>query len=571
MSLTSILSSAGAALTTAQYQIAVSQTNVANADDASYSRKTVTTTATTQTLAVSSATVTRAADAYLARTVDKTAAADGRDAIIDTYLQSYDASLGSVDGGDDVSSLLTAFQTALTNLASSSTAATKASAVSAASGLASSIQSLSADIQSLRSQANLEISETVDTINSTLDTIKTLNDQIVSTTASGGDISDLEDRRAAAVTTLSSLMSVSTYKTADNRVMVYASGGEQLLGASAAKLSYDASSSLSADAVYPGAIAGVTVNGKDITTSITSGKLGGLITLRDDTLVGEQAALDQLASTLIDQVNTAANSGSAAPAPNSLTSSSAVSGGDALGATGSVRVAVTNSSGAVVSTQDIDLSAYATIDDLVAGLNSISGLSASVSGGKLTIAATSSSNGVALADIDASIGGQGFSAYFGFNDIFTGESATDIAVSAALTTDASRFPTTTMDVSGSLAAGQVAIASGGAGAASAIASALSASTSFAAAGNLTAGQSSLLTYAAAFVSTAATTISAASSQAETSGDAHDAAVDRLANLTTVNLDEELALLETYQQVYQANAQLTSIVQDLFDVLMNMVN
>ena len=570
MSLTSILSSAGAALTTAQYQIAVSQTNVANADNANYSRKTVTTTATTQTLAVSSATVTRAADAYLSKAVDKTAAADGRDAVIDTYLQSYDASLGSVDGGDDVSSLLTAFQTALTGLASSSTAATKASAVSAATSLTSSIQSLSGEIQSLRSQANLQIAETVDTIKGALDTIKAPNDQIVSTTASGGDVSDLEDSRAAAVTTLSSLMGVSTYTTSDNRVMVYTDSGEQLLGASVAKLSYSASSSLSADAVYPGAIAGVTVNGKDITASLTSGKLGGLVSLRDDILVGEQNALDQLASTLIAQVNTAANTGSASPPPNNLTSAVTVSGADVLSATGSVRVAVTNASGAVISTQDIDLSSYATIDDLIAGLNSIGGLSASISDGKLTIAAASS-NGVALADIDASIGGEGFSAAFGFNDVFSGDSAVDIAVSSSLTSDASRFPTATMDATSVLAVGQVAVASGGTGAVSAIASALSTSTSFTAAGNLAAGQSSLLTYAAAFVSTAATTISDAASQAQASADAYDAAVDRLANLTAVNLDEELAKLETYQQVYQANAQLTSMVQDLFDVLMNMVN
>ena len=571
MSLTSILSSAGAALTTAQYQIAVSQTNVANADNASYSRKTVTTTATTQTLAVSSATLTRAADAYLSKAVDKTAAADGRDAVIDTYLQSYDTSLGTVDGGDDVSSLLTAFQTALTGLASSSTAATKASAVSAATSLASSIHSLSSEIQALRSQANLQIAETVDTINGALDTIKALNDQIVSTTASGGDVSDLEDRRAAAVTTLSSLMGVSTYTTSDNRVMVYAAGGEQLLGASVSRLSYSASSSLSADTVYPGAIAGVTVNGKDITTSLSAGTLGGLVALRDDILVGEQDALDQLASTLIAQVNAAANTGSASPSPNSLTSAVAVSGADAFSATGSVRVAVTSSSGAVVSTQDIDLSAFATVDDLIAGLNAISGLSASISNGKLTIAATPASNGVALADIDASVGGEGFSASFGFNDVFSGETAADIAVSAALASDASRFPTATMDGASVLAVGQIAVASGGTGAASAIASSLSASTSFAAAGNLTAGQSSLLTYAAGFVSTAATTISDAASQAQTSGDAYDAAVDRLANLTAVNLDEELAKLETYQQLYQANAQLTSMVQDLFDVLMNMVN
>lgn len=571
MSLTSILTSAGAGLTTAQYQMAVSQTNVANADTAGYSRKTIATTATTTNLAVSTASVTRAADAYLAKTVDKTAATNGRDAIIDTYLQSYDASLGSVDGGDDVSSLLTAFQTALTNLASSSTASTKAAAVSAASSLASSIRSLSGEIQSLRTEANSEIDETVDTINATLSSLKTLNDQIVSTQASGGDTSDLEDKRAAAVTTLSSLIGVTTYTTSDNRVMVYTTGGQQLLGTAAATLSYDASSALSATATYSGSISGITVNGQDITTSTATGKLGGLITLRDNTLVGEQAALDQLASSLIDQVNAAANTGSSSPAASSLTSVQTVTGADDLGGTGSLRVAVTDSSGAVVSTKDLDLSTYPTVSDLIAGLNTISGVSASISDGKLVIAASDSSNGVALGNIDASISGQGFSDYFGFNDVFSGGSASDIALSAKLTADSSCLATAALSTTGALSVGSVAIASGASTTADAISAALSADVSFSAVGGLAAAKSSLLNRAAGFVSTAATLVADAATQATTSSDAHDAATTRLSNLTAVNLDEELAQLELYQQAYQANAQLISMVRDLFDTLMSMVN
>ncbi len=565
MSLTSILTAASSGLSTAQYQMAVAQTNVANADQAGYSRKTVSTTATTATNTVSSATVTRAADAYLSKTVDKTAAANGRDAVIDTYLQSYDSSLGSVDGGDDVSSLLTAFQTALTNLASSSTASTKASAVSAASSLASSLTSLSSDIQSLRSQANTEISDTVGTVNDTLKSLQSLNDKIVSTAASGGDTSDLEDQRAAAVTTLSSLIGVTTYTTSDNRVMVYTTGGQQLLGTSAATLSYSASSTLSADATYPGSISGITVNGQDITPSITTGKLGGLISLRDTTLPGQQTSLDQLASSLIDQVNTAANSGSSSPAANTLTSASAVSGSDAFSASGSLRVAVTDTSGAVVSTKDLDLSGYSTINDLVADLNTIDGVNASISDGKLVIAASSSSNGVALGDIDASVSGQGVSDYFGFNDVFSGTSASTIAVSSKLTADPSSLATAALSTTGILSVGTVAIAAGSSATADKISKALSSDTPF------SSGKSSLLNYAAGFVSSAATLVSNASTQAQTSSSTYDAATSRLSNLTAVNLDEEMAQLQTYQQAYQANAQLVSMVRDLFDTLVSMLN
>ncbi len=445
MSLTSILTAAGSALTTSQYQMSVAQTNVANVDDTTYSRKTVTTTATSTTSAVSNAVVTRAADTYLSKAVVSTASAAAHDSKIDSYMQSYDASLGSVDGGDDLSSLLNDFQTALSGLASASgTTSSKAEVVSTASAVAQSLNSLTTDIQDLRSQANTEIASTVDSINSSLSTLQSLNDQIVTTAAQGGDTTTLEDQRAAELVTLSSMIGVTSYVTSDNKVAIYTTSGEQLLGVSAATLSYTASSSLSADTVYPGPISGVMLNGKDITTTTTTGSLGALITLRDDTLVGEQDTIDALASALIEQVNAVA-SGS-----------------------------------------------------------------------------------------------------------FTGSDAGDIAVSDSLLDDPSTF-------------------SSDASVASALVTALSSQVTFAAAGSMSAGQSSLLDYASSFVSNAATMISDASDQSESSTSTYDAATTRLANLTSVNLDEELALLEVYQQGYQANAQLISMVQDLFDSLISMVS
>jgi flagellar hook-associated protein 1 FlgK len=240
------------------------------------------------------------------------------------------------------------------------------------------------------------------------------------------------------------MIGITSYVTSDNTVAIYTTSGDQLLGASAAKLSYTASSSLSADTVYPGTISGVMLNGKDITTATTSGSLGALITLRDDTLVGEQDAIDALAGALIAQVNAVAA------------------------------------------------------------------------------------------------------------DTFTGTDAGDIAVSATLLADPSTF---TSDAT----------------VASTLLTVLTSDVSFAAAGNMSAGTSSLLDYASSFVSTAATMISDAADQSESSTATYDAATTRLANLTAVNLDEELALLETYQQGYQANAQLISMVQDLFDTLISMVN
>ncbi|AYV44807.1 flagellar hook-associated protein FlgK [Caulobacter flavus] len=575
MSLSSIISSASSALSTAQMQIAVANANVANADDLTYTKKTVSTTATTALNSASSATVQRAADTYLAKTVVKTAAASGYASTIDAYMQSYDAALGSVDSGDDLSSLLDAFSSALTALSASADSDTaKAATVSAASALAAGISGLSASIQDLRTQANTEIATSVDTINSTLSTLSSLNDQIVSITAQGGDVTALQDQRDAALTTLSGLIGVSSYTTSDNRLVVYTTGGDQLLGTTAAKLSYTASSALSSTSVYPTSIAGITLNGKDITASLDSGQLGALVTLRDTTLTGAQAELDALASTLIDQVNAIANAGSAVPAPNALTSASTVSSTDAFSATGTLRVAVVDSSGSTVSTQDIDLSAYSTLADLVSALDAMDGLSASIgSDGKLSITADDGAGGVALADVGAKVGAssQGFSDYFGFNDLFSGSTAADIAVSSKLSGDYSLLATAALDTTSTLAAGDRALSTSDSTTVDKLSAMLSGALSFSAAGDQAAKTVTLSSYASSFVSGAATLVSNASSSAASALSAYEAATTRLQNATAVNVDEELALLTTYQSQYEANAQLVSMVQELFDTLIQMVN
>lgn len=567
MSLTSILGGASAALTASQTQISVTNLNVANADDLTYTRKTVATSVSTTTQTLSDATILRVADSYLSKTVQQTAAAAGGDAVTDTYMQSYDAALGSTDGGDDISSLMTAFATALSALSSSPDATSKAQLISDASALVSGIQSLSDEVQDLRTQANSQIETTVGTINRSLKTLDSLNDQIATVTAEGGDTTSLEDQRDAALTTLSGLIGVSSYVTADNQLRVYSTGGDALLGTTAATLSYTASSQLGATAAYPGSISGITLNGKDITASLTSGELGALVTLRDQILPAEQDKLDALASTLISQVNAAANTGTSVPAPNGLTSAGAVSATDALSSTGTLRVAVTDSGGKVVSTQDLDLSAYATVGDLVTALNGVGGLSASIGAdGKLSITATDSANGVSLAD-----DGAGVSATFGFNDLLTGKNATDIDVSSKLTSNPGGLPTAALSMTATLAVNDLALASGDSTTADKLSSLLISSVSFAAIGSQGAKSTSLSSYASGFVSGAATMIAAAASQSQASTAAGDAATSRLQNLTAVNIDEELANLAQYQTQYEANAQLISTVRELFDTLVSMVS
>lgn len=574
MSLSGILNIAAAGISNSDYQIALANANIANASDTSYARKTASFTTVTETRALSDATVTRVADAYLTKAAAQAGAASGHDAAVSDALQSYDAALGTVGGDNDVSSLLTSLETSITSLkAAGATAAAKADVVSHASSLATTIRDLSSTIQGLRNQANSDIATTVGDINTTLDKVASLNDQIASTAAAGGDATTLEDQRDAALQRLSAAMDVSYFTTPDNRVQVYAPGGDLLVGAGANHLSYAASTALGPNTTYPGGISGIMLGGKDVTTSLTGGKIGGLIEVRDQTLTGEQAKLDELASVLISTANAATNAGTAYPPPSSLISAGTVSASDAFSATGTLRVAVAASDGAVTATQDIDLSILTSVSDLMSALNGVSGLSASISAsGKLVVSTTASGTGVALADIGVQVSpaGQGVSDYFGFNDLFSGSDATDIAVTAHLQADASGLPTSALPTTGSPAVGAVALASGDSAVADRLSSAFSTPTAFAGAGDFGAQSVSLETYASSFVAGASSLVSNASDKADASQAAFTAATTRLQNLTSVNTDEELASLTTYQQQYQANAQMISIVRSLFDTLIQMM-
>lgn len=574
MSLSVILNTAAAALSNTEFKIAVTNTNVANASDTSYSRKVVSSDAISATAALTNSTTTRVADAYLTKLTVSSAAASARDQAISSALTTYDAALGSVDGGDDLSSRLQDFQTTLANLSTSGAdSASKAKAVAAATTLAGTIQALSSTVQSLRTQANGDIASTVQEINASTSTIATLNRQIVATQASGGDTTDLEDQRDAALQTLAGDIGVSYFVDADNRMQVYTSSGDLLVGEQASALSYTAASTLSGSATYPDQIPGIMLGGRDITTSVASGKLGGLITLRDDTLVQEQAKLDALSSALISAANGVTNSGSAYPPPSSLQGVATVDPSAALSGSGSLRVAVTDAGGAVVSSTDLDLASYATVGDLVTALNGVSGLSAQLdSQGRLQIQTTDSSQGVALADLGAGVGssGSGVSAFFGLNDLFTGSSAADIAVNPAIADAPDRLPTGALSTASTLGVGDIAVASGDTTVSDGLSAAFTASRTFTAAGDLPTSSTSLQSYATDLVSSAANVISSASDAADASSAVFAAAQSRLQNFSNVNTNEELAQLTALQQQYEANAQMITTVRTIFQALVTMM-
>jgi flagellar hook-associated protein 1 len=561
------------AISATEVQIGIASSNVANADTKGYTQKTGNQVADYMGgvgTGVSVTGISSNVDQLLLKSLISATSDLGSADTTNNYMTELQQLFGTANSngnsttGTSLANTLAALETALTSLSNSPSSVSLQSAVVSALGdVASQLRDTSSGIQKLRSNADQDIASSVTSINSDINQIADLNQQIKKMAAAGQSTADLEDQRNSALQDLSSYMNVSYYTASNGDLQVYSSSGQALVDSSAHTLSYTASSNVSASTSF----SKITVGGVDINSQITSGKVGALITLRDKTLPAEQTQLDQLANQLKSALNSVSNGASAVPAPNSLTGAATVSSSTALMASGTVRIAVTDSSGKLVSYQDLDLSSYSTVGDLATALNGISGISASVdANGHLTIKSTNSADGVAINDMNSSISGAGFSDYFGMNDLVTGTGASNFAVRSNFLTGAETLPVGTLDDSATLTAGSAVLTPGSATVINSFYNVLTGSTSFAAAGGLGATTGSFADYASDIVGNVASKASQASTTFTTKSATQSAYANSLASQSGVNVDEETNRISALQNKYAAASQLLSTINAMFSSL-----
>lgn len=588
MSLDIARSIAFSGLSSTSVQISVTSSNISNADTTGYTKKTA-----NQSSSVTNGVGTGVTVTGITSTVDKLllkslVGADsdlGSADTTNTYLTSLEKLYGSTSStsssstGTSLANSIASLESALSSLASTpSSASLQSNVVSALDDVTSQLRETSSGIQKLRANADQDISSSISDVNTDLQNIADLNAEIKQTAAAGQSTADLEDQRNTALQDVASKMNISYYTASNGDLQVYTTTGQTLVDSSAHKISYTAAANVSSSTTYTAGssssgFSAITVNGVDITSQITGGSIGGLITLRDKTLPAAQSQLDQLATQLASAVNTVSNSASSVPAPTTLTGTTSVTSSTALSATGTVRLAVTDKSGNLVSYSDLDLSSYATVGDLVTAINGISGMSASIdANGHLSITATGSGNGVAINEMTSSVGSssEGFSSYFGLNDLVTGTSASDIAVNSSILSGTNELQLATLDSSSSLTVGSSVLTSGSATVVNAFYSALTASRTFSSTGGLAATTGSFADYASAIVSDVASKASQASTNYTAKETAQSTYASSLSSQSGVNLDEESANLSTLQNQYSAASALISAINTMYSALITAV-
>ncbi len=445
MSISGILSSALSALQTNQAALRVVSNNVANMNTADYARRVAnesTQSAGGQLTGVEISDIQRVVDQYQTQEVLSANAASSQYGTQDTLFTQLNSLLGQPGDGTSLGSQLDDVFSALSSASlSPNSSASQQAVLTSMQGLASTISTTASNLSNLQQQTDSQVGSSISTVNSLIQSIYQLNQQIQKANLSGGDPSGLLDQRDSQIQSLSQCVGVKTVQQPDGRVTVMTNDGTSLVSDSYAQLSYAAGS---ANGTY-GSIQLTNINGtsgqpigpsQELDSHIDSGSLKGLLDMRDNQLPQLMSELGTFAQQTALAFNGVSNANSAYPPPSTLSGrDTGLLSSDALNFTGKTTVALTNSSGNLVSRIDVDFtngtlsvdggaaqSIGSTVGSFSAALNSSLGSNgtASFTNGQLTISA-SGSDGIAIQDDAAapsSRGGVGFSQFFGLNDVF---------------------------------------------------------------------------------------------------------------------------------------------------------
>jgi flagellar hook-associated protein 1 len=455
MSLNAILSTAASALQANQSALRITSNNIANVNTPGYVRIDATTQQrVTQNMGagVDLSIARRAADRFLQFASLQGRANAAQAEVGADLLERAQGIFGDPTGSSSLFARIdSVFSAASSAALDPMGAASRRAFLTEVSALLARLSEASGDVQALRNEASSQIGETVARINDLLKEVTGLNGDIARGRIAG-DATGSEGRQAQLIDELGTLMDIRVIQRPEGGVELRTIDGMLLsAGDRFASLSYASRDTVDAGTVFPPVMA--TFPGSDqaipIAGKLATGKLRGLLDARDGPLADLGLQIGELAGQIATALNAAHNDAAAAPPPALLAGKqTGLLGADALNFTGRTTLAIVSTasatSGQLVQRLDIDFSAGTingasafspggTVAGFVTALNGALGAAGTASfvDGRLTLQASAPNTGLALRDDPAQPSqraGQGFSAFFGLNDLVSAGRPTNFAM-----------------------------------------------------------------------------------------------------------------------------------------------
>lgn len=271
MSLSLTLNTALTGLQTQQAALQIVSSNVANATTDGYTRKIADSSARVIDglgVGVELGAIRRNVDSALMRDIRDTLSLIGAETVMEPYFNRMQDLFGAPGDNSSISATITDLAAAMEALAATPEGPTQRTEVlNAALDLVRQIDSMSAQLQTLRTDAERQIGGTIDEINSQLQSIADLNDEIKIRLAAGDSVAELADKRDVALDKLSELISIQTFERSSGEVVIFTEQGT-LLDSFPSFLSHTTAPILAASTSYPTDIDGISLNNRDITTTV---------------------------------------------------------------------------------------------------------------------------------------------------------------------------------------------------------------------------------------------------------------------------------------------------------------
>ena len=245
--------------------------------------------------------ITRTYDEYLAQQVRGSQASYSSSNTLATQAAQIDNMLS--DSNTGLTATLQGFINSLQSVASTPTStAARQALLNQAQTLAQQLTSYDSQISQFGSQLESQLSSDVTQVNTITANIASLNQQIAAESTNGQTPNQLLDQRDKLITQLSQYVSVQTTSESNGAMDVYVGTGQALVtGGTAAKLSTVAGA-------YDPSQLGIAISGgggtADITSEISGGELGGLLSARSQVLDPARNAIGQVSvavSTIVNQ------------------------------------------------------------------------------------------------------------------------------------------------------------------------------------------------------------------------------------------------------------------------------
>lgn len=291
--LLSILDTGRSSLLAHQAAISTASNNSANVNVEGYSKRDVSFRSIGQHSGVGVESIRRRADVWLDRRVMMERTRLGTRQSQAEGMASVELQFGSFEGG--LGGMIDGFFASLRGLSTAPTdAQARAAVLAAGQTLAAGFSSTATGLEREREQTDGVLRHAVEDATALARDIAALSGQITRAEAAGSEASDERDRRDVLVAALAELVEINPVSDDDGTYSVFLANGLPLV---------QGDRSFTLQATPDGALGGLaridyvddTGVATDLTTDLRQGRIGGLLTLRDDALSGLTERLDQLA------------------------------------------------------------------------------------------------------------------------------------------------------------------------------------------------------------------------------------------------------------------------------------